>query len=77
MKATVAERGQLTIPKVVRNLLGTRAHTILDIEAKDGKLIATKVDKRDSVSRVMGTLKIKGRTDDLIRAWRGADADLG
>ncbi len=75
MKAIVAERGQVTIPKAIRDRLGIRMHTVLDIEAKDGKLIAVKMDNRDPVSRVLGSLKLKGGTDKLMRDWRGADAD--
>lgn len=77
MKAIVAERGQVTIPKAIRDRLGIKMHTVLDIEAKDGKLIAVKMDNRDPVSRVLGSLKMKGGTDNLIRNLRGADANRG
>jgi AbrB family looped-hinge helix DNA binding protein len=75
MKAIVAERGQVTIPKAIRDRLGIRMHTVLNIEAKDGKLIAVKMDDRDPVSRVLGSLKMKSGTDQLMREWRGGDAD--
>ena len=39
MKATVAERGQVTIPKELRDKLGIQAGTVLTFSAENGKLI--------------------------------------
>lgn len=66
MKAKVAERGQVTIPKAIRAKLGLVPGTILDFEADGGRLIAVKVQPRGPVDSVFGTLG-KGRsTDDLV-----------
>jgi AbrB family looped-hinge helix DNA binding protein len=35
MKAVVAERGQVTIPKVLRQKLGVKPETILDFMSKE------------------------------------------
>ena len=42
MKATVAERGQVTIPKPLREKLGIRPGTRLDFKDDGGKLVAVK-----------------------------------
>ena len=49
MKATVAERGQVTIPKPLREKLGIRPGTRLDFKDDRGKLVAVKVSDEDPV----------------------------
>jgi len=70
MKATVAERGQVTIPKALRKKLGLTPGTVLDFEADNGKLIAVKVQPRGPVEAVFGTLGRGRSTDDLISGLR-------
>ncbi len=70
MKAIVAERGQVTIPKALRDKLGIRPGTALEFSARDGSLIARK-SKTDPVSGVFGCLGRGIDTDDFIRAIRG------
>ena len=74
MKAIVAERGQVTIPKALRDKLGIRQGTTLDFEASNGTLVARKVET-DSVSSVFGYLGKPLDSDKFIRKIRGnADA---
>jgi antitoxin PrlF len=42
MKTTVSEKGQVTIPKAIRDKLGLRPGTILDFDAIESKLIGVK-----------------------------------
>ena len=42
MRAKVAERGQVTIPKVLRERLGIRPGTVLEFKEDQGKLVAVK-----------------------------------
>ena len=70
MKAIVAERGQVTIPKPLRDKLGIRPGTELEFAAKNGTLVARKAET-DAVSRVFGCLGGQGNTDKFIRALRG------
>lgn len=72
MKAIVAERGQVTIPKDIRNQLGLRPGTVLDFEADHGTLVAKKADSLDPIQAVMGCLGIGKHTDELMRDLRGA-----
>ena len=70
MKAVVAERGQVTIPKSLRDKLGIRPGTALEFTAKDGALVARKAET-DSVSQVYGCLGGQVDTDKFIRTLRG------
>jgi AbrB family looped-hinge helix DNA binding protein len=72
MKATVSEKGQVTIPKALRDRLGIRPGQILEFETADGRLIARKAASVDPVDAVYGTLKADGLTvDEIIEDMRG------
>lgn len=72
MEATVAERGQITLPKAARDALGLTKGTKLKIEVEGGRLILRK-DVDDAVSRLRGKFKLDGfrTTDEAMRAIRG------
>lgn len=70
MKAVVAERGQVTIPKPLRDRLGIRPGTALEFTTKDGTLLARKV-QTDPVSQVFGCLGARIDTDLFMRGLRG------
>lgn len=72
MEATVAERGQITLPKAVRDALGLSKGTILKVELEGSRIVLRKsVD--DAVSRARGRFKLEGftSTDAAMRAARG------
>ena len=72
MEATVAERGQITLPKAVRDALGLTKGTLLRVELDAGRIILSKnVD--DAVSRARGRFKLPPgvTTDDVMRQLRG------
>ena len=71
MKATVAERGQVTIPKPLRDKLGILPGTKLDFRDDRGKLVAVKVGDEDPVGRVFGCLGRGHDTDAVMRSLRG------
>lgn len=71
MKAKVAERGQVTIPKALRERLGIRPGTVLEFEEENGKLVAVKAAAMDTVDQVYGKLGRDRRTDDVIYELRG------
>jgi AbrB family looped-hinge helix DNA binding protein len=60
MKSVVSEKGQVTIPKVCRDRLGLKAGTVLQFEARDGKLIAVKQPAADALSKWRGKGKLPG-----------------
>lgn len=71
MKATVSEKGQVTIPKPLRDRLGIRPGEVLDVREEAGRLVATKQSTEDAVDRVYGILKVRRRTERLMDALRG------
>jgi len=73
MKTTVSEKGQITIPKAVRDRLGIRAGTVLEISAVEGTMVAKKQESQDPLSRWRGKgrLPIGKAVDDYLKAARG------
>ena len=71
MKAVVAERGQVTIPKALRDRLGVRPGTLLEFSEEAGRLIAVKVPPADPVAQVYGCLGRKFNTDAFMEEIRG------
>jgi len=71
MKARVAERGQVTIPKRLRERLGVKPGTVLEFSEDHGRLIAVKAGGIDPVGEVLGCLGKGLRTDDVMAQLRG------
>ncbi len=72
MEATVAERGQITLPKPVRDALGLTKGTVLKVEL-DGSRIVLRKSVDDAISRARGRFRLDGfeSTDDAMRTIRG------
>ena len=77
MKTVIGERGQVTIPKAVRDRLGLRAGQRLEVVADEGRVVMTKDVSDDPVARLYGTLRVPDGwdTDRMIEVMRG-HADL-
>ncbi|MBK8295130.1 MAG: AbrB/MazE/SpoVT family DNA-binding domain-containing protein [Solirubrobacterales bacterium] len=75
MRNKLSERGQLTIPKALRERLGMKPGTELEFEADGGRLIISKARQKASLRSVVGILRDGRRTDDVMRELRG-DADI-
>ena len=76
MKTTVSEKGQITIPKRLRDRLGLRPGTILDFEETNGRLVGRKLMPADALDDLVGILPLPpGGTDALIRELRGPGPD--
>jgi antitoxin PrlF len=71
MKATVAERGQVTIPKALRDRLGVKPGTILQFSEEQGRLIAVKSTTENSIAKVYSRLGRKFDTDAFMAEIRG------
>jgi antitoxin PrlF len=77
MKAVVSEKGQVTIPKRLRDRLGIRAGQVLEFEEEQGRLVASKAasdDYRAVLDKWYGYLKPQypgWTTDQLIEDMRG------
>lgn len=72
MEATVAERGQITLPKAVRDALGLTKGSTLSVEV-DGGCIILRKNVDDAVSRARGRFKLPPgvSSDDVMRDLRG------
>jgi antitoxin PrlF len=70
-RSQVSERGQVTIPKALRDRLGIRPGAILEFREEAGRLVAAKVADLDPVEAVYGVLGSGRSTDDQIRRLRG------
>jgi antitoxin PrlF len=71
MKARVAERGQVTIPKRLRERLGVKPGTVLEFSEDHGKLIAVKAGGIDPVGEVLGCLGKRLNTEAVMAQLRG------
>ena len=71
MKTTVSEKGQVTIPKPLRERLGIRPGHVLDFHEEKGRLVAAKTTPEDPVASVYGILKLGRSTNDVMTSLRG------
>ncbi|HEY6780115.1 MAG TPA: AbrB/MazE/SpoVT family DNA-binding domain-containing protein [Thermoleophilaceae bacterium] len=71
MNAIVSEKGQVTIPKALRDRLGIRPGQVLDFDEEGGRLVARKADVRNPVDAVYGMLDLPRSTDELLEEMRG------
>ena len=74
MEATVAERGQITLPKAVRDALGLTKGTQLKVELEGSRIILRKsVD--DAISRARGKFALDGfeSAEEAVRTVRDED----
>jgi antitoxin PrlF len=72
MDATVAERGQITLPKEARDALGLSKGTKLIVQIERGRIILRK-DVSAAIAKLRGSAKLPDgmTTDDVMRELRG------
>jgi antitoxin PrlF len=73
--AKVTSKGQITIPKKIRDRLGVRPGEGIGFEEKDGVMLIKKAMTMSPFDKWVGKLKhLKGkRSDDLVKEARGHD----
>jgi AbrB family looped-hinge helix DNA binding protein len=73
--AKVTSKGQVTIPKKVRDRLGVRPGENVGFEEKEGLMLIKKAVTKSPFDKWVGKLKhLKGqRSDDLVKEARGHD----
>lgn len=71
MNSRVSEKGQVTIPKALRDRLGIRAGEVLEFKEEHGHLVVTKRSERDPVDALYGILATGERSDELVEELRG------
>ncbi len=68
----ISERGQITIPKRLREQMGLHHNVEIDITlTKEGLLIQKRSASRHPVERVYGILRNPSSTDEYIEEIRG------
>lgn len=76
MSATVTAKGQITIPKGVRDQLGLKPGSKLDFRINDAGevvLVRTGVSTGGRYDRFMGIAPAKMSTDQILALTRGSD----
>jgi antitoxin PrlF len=71
MKTTVSEKGQITIPKRLRDRLGLRPGTVLDFEESGGRLVGRRLVPADHLDELIGILVLPGSVDAFVAETRG------
>jgi AbrB family looped-hinge helix DNA binding protein len=72
MRTKVSEKGQITVPKSLRDRLGIRPGDELDVIDDGGRLVLSRAMPDDPVAAVYGILDAAGRsTDEFIEELRG------
>lgn len=77
MNAIVSEKGQVTIPKELREQLGLKAGVVLEFENRDGKLIASKKLNEDVFEKWCGRGKLPNgkNIDQYLKIIRHGHSD--
>jgi AbrB family looped-hinge helix DNA binding protein len=78
MATTITVKGQVTIPKHIRDALGLTPGSRVEFAVEDGRVVLRKSGKRagarpDRFDRAVGKAEIKWRTEDLMELLRGGD----
>lgn len=77
MSTVVTSKGQVTIPKAVRDRLGIKPGTEVAFEpTEDGRFVIVKAGRghaarKSPFARLRGTAKVKMSTDEIMALTRG------
>jgi antitoxin PrlF len=71
MQSTISEKGQVTVPKPLRDRLGIKPGDRLDFIEEEGHIVVSKAPASDPVAMAYGILSLSTSTDDTLRALRG------
>ena len=71
--AKVTSKGQITIPKVIRDTLGLREGSVVAFESKEGEAI---LRRAKTIRDFRGSLKVKRGMFDVEEARRTAKAHV-
>jgi antitoxin PrlF len=78
MATTITVKGQVTIPKHIRDALNLTPGSRVEFAVADGRVVLFKAGKRsgakaDRFERARGKAEVKWRTEDLMALLRGPD----
>lgn len=71
-ESVISERGQVTLPKDLRDKLGLRPGTSVTFKvSKEGLLLKKSSNKKPDFRSVFGIIKSDKDTDELLKEMRG------
>lgn len=72
MKSVISEKGQITIPKRIRDKFGLHPGTEIEFSAEEETIVLTKILSHDPLTNWRGRGKLQGfkSVDDYIKAIR-------
>jgi AbrB family looped-hinge helix DNA binding protein len=73
MITTVSEKGQITIPKLLRVRLGLGKGQVLNVREERGRIVMTKTTSANPFERYYGVLKTRRTTDEIMAELRGEE----
>lgn len=73
MKSRMGERGQVTIPKAMRDRLGLRPGEEVAFEEQEDCLILRKTDYPDALDALRGLVPWRGSVDEYLAGTRGPE----
>ena len=83
MASTVTSKGQVTIPKPVRDRLNIKPGSAVDFElTKDGRVVLVKAGRKSAAptrgrfDRLRGSIKSDMTTDEIMALMRGDSAEV-
>ena len=82
MSTTVTSKGQVTIPKPVRDRLNIKPGSQVDFElAEDGRVVLVKAGRktppmRSRFDRILGSATVNMTTDEIMALMRGDPAEV-
>jgi antitoxin PrlF len=83
MSTTVTSKGQVTIPKPIRDRLNIKPGSAVDFElAPDGRIVLTNAGKKPTTlpkgrfDRLRGSMKSDMTTDEIMALLRGDPAEV-
>ncbi|HJP33045.1 MAG TPA: AbrB/MazE/SpoVT family DNA-binding domain-containing protein [Candidatus Latescibacteria bacterium] len=71
MRTKVSEKGQITIPKPLRDQLGIRVGMELEFTTEKGRLVGAKIEPEDPILSVTGIVDAPLDVDDYLDRTRG------
>ena len=73
LTAKITSKGQITLPKKVRDKMGVQSGEGISFEEKNGVFYIKKAVKKSPFDKWVGRLKTRGgrKTDEIIETLRG------
>jgi len=76
MYSTISDKGQVTVPKPLRDRLGIRPGDRLEFTEEQGRIVVSKAaSHQDPIGAVYGILDSGRSTDEVLRGLRGGEPD--